>query len=161
MKLREPYYVEDMGLNQPYLSMLLISPFCDFSCKNCINKHLQENIVQNFNLMSLSNAFEDNPFFQGLTIAGLEPFLSGIPFLSEIKKFIEFNEIEKITLYTRFNIGDLFVKSYLDIIKNINTVKDFYVKTGNYVENKNSKIIYLDNWGIELASDNQNFIKYK
>lgn len=180
MKLREPFYIEDMGLNQPYLSMLLISPYCDYTCKGCINKHLQNNEVKEFTLEELSEVYNNNPFFQGITIAGLEPFISKadcinygscesiVPIqdqldsiLYDARKFIMLNQIEKVTVYTRFTLEYNNVSTYIQCLKNLDCIKELYLKTGNYIEGKNNKIVTIGDWSITLVSDNQNFERIK
>jgi hypothetical protein len=180
MKLREPFYYEDMGLNQPYLSMFLVAPYCDFTCEDCQNIHLKDNRIQDFDIEELSKIYRDNPFYQGITIGGLEPFLSKadctyyssceswIPvkdqldiILLDVRKFIMVNEIQKVTIYTRFTLKHSGVSSYIQCLKNLDCVKELYLKTGEYVVGSNSKIVTLNDWSITLASDNQNFERIK
>lgn len=157
LKLNNPYFIENIYTDQPYSSMLLIAPNCDFKCKNCQNKHLFGN-VQDISIDILKNEYYSNPFFEGITIGGLEMFLSGDEFLQEIIDFIKLCDIKKVTLYTRFDINDEFVIKFLNELKKIN-IDELYIKYGEYIENSNKKIIEINNWKIILASDNQNFIK--
>jgi organic radical activating enzyme len=180
MKLREPFYYEDMGLNQPYLSMFFIAPYCDFTCKDCQNLHLKDNNIQDFTIEELSKLYKDNPFYQGITVGGLEPFLSKadctyygnceawIPIqdqldtiLHDIQKFIMLNKIQKVTIYTRFTLEYNNISSYIKCLKNLDCIKELYLKTGEYIEGSNSKIVTIPGWSITLASDNQNFEKIK
>lgn len=157
LKLGSPYFIENIYTDQPYSSMLLIAPNCDFKCKNCQNKHLASSVMD-ISLDILKYEYESNPFFEGITIGGLEMFLSGDNFLQEIIDFIKLCNIKKVTLYTRFDINNELVVKFLNELKKIN-VDELYIKYGEYIEKSNKKIIEINNWKIILASSNQNFIK--
>jgi len=160
MLLANPYFVEDLGKDQPYLSMLLIASNCDFSCEGCQNIHLK-NTVKDISIETLVVEYNENPFFQGITVGGLEIFLSGEDFLKDLIKLLNLTKTENFTIYTRFELGDIFVGKFINTIKDIKTLKNIFIKTGKYCKDRKSIKKYFDNWEISLASDNQDFIKIK
>ncbi len=157
MELANPYYLENIYADQPYSSMLLIAPQCDFKCDGCQNIHLK-NDFKDIKLDFLIKEFKNNPFFEGITVGGLEIFLSGENFLKDLIKFIQMGDIKKITIYKRFDKDYPLLKKIIEEIK-ILQVDELYLKYGEYKKNRKSKIVQIKNWSIKLASDNQNFIK--
>ena len=142
MKLREPYFLENIGRDQPYMSMLLIAPYCNFSCEGCQNRHLAEGKIKDFSIEELIMEYNSNPFYQGITVGGLEIFNSGNDFIDDILYFIEKCEIENITIYTKYTMDNFKVKILIELIKNISTVKNFYLKTGEFkLREKNENTI--------------------
>lgn len=159
MKLRSPYFVEDILKDQPYSSMLLISPYCDFQCEGCQNIHLKEEPIFNFGIDKLKEIYNKNPFFKGVTLAGLEPLLSGDEFWEDFYKFLEITEIENLTIYTRFDYNNSQVQEIIENIKEISCIQNFYIKCGEYNNKLDKKNIQIGNWEIEIASSNQTFNK--
>jgi len=162
MLLREPYFVENIGRDQPYLSMLLIAPYCTFKCVGCQNKHLGCNQLNNFSKKELIDIYNDNPFYKGITIAGLEIFDSGEKFLNDVLDFISYEKITKVTIYTRLSIDDIKVQNIIKKIKNLNNIKEFYLKIGEFkYQEENENTVKINNWEISLYNKEQNFIKIK
>ena len=162
MLLREPYYIENLGRDQPYLSMLLIAPYCTFKCIGCQNKHLGDNTLKNFSNNELIDIYNSNPFFQGVTIAGLEIIDSGRDFQNNVIEFIKLAKIPKVTIYTRYHKNSPEVELLSQEIKNINSIKEFYLKSGEFkLQSKNENIVKINNWEISLYNKEQNFEKIK
>ncbi|MFA6878385.1 MAG: 4Fe-4S cluster-binding domain-containing protein [Fusobacterium sp.] len=158
MLLREPYYMENMGRDQPYLSMLLIAPYCTFKCKGCQNKHLGQNQTKNFSTKELQNIYKSNPFFQGVTIAGLEIFDSGEKFQEDFINFISYEKITKVTVYTRYKKDSKEVLNLVKKIKALKNIENFYIKTGEFrLQEKNENTVKIGNWEILLYNKEQDF----
>lgn len=158
MLLREPYYVENIGRDQPYLSMLLIAPYCTFKCQGCQNKHLGQNTLKDFSIKDLQDAFNSNPFFQGVTIAGLEIFDSGVKFQEDFLNFISYKKIRKVTVYTRYHKDSKEVSNLVKKIKTLKNIKNFYIKTGEFrLQEKNENTVKIGNWEILLYNKEQDF----
>lgn len=160
MLLANPYFVENVFQDQPYSSMLLIAPNCDFTCEGCQNKHLKDN-YRDFDIGYLVDIYKENPFYQGITVGGLEIFLSGDKFLKDLLEFIKKAKVGKITIYTRFELGYNRLNYFIDSLNALPFLKELYVKTGNYDKNLESKIIKINNWELKLSSENQDFNKIK
>ena len=163
MKLRNPFFKENFS-DQPYFSMYMVAPFCKSVCEGCQNKNLLEYEIKEFGLQELIKEYSSNNYYQGITIAGLEIFDSGKEFINNLLEFIETLKIDKITIYTRYELSDLCLINLIDKIKNFDFVKEFYVKTGSYNKKEKSKTLYFENnvgniFKIKLASSNQNFIR--
>ena len=156
MKLRNPFFVDNIS-DQPYFSMYLIAPFCKAVCEGCQNKNLLNKEIKDFEIEKLVNIYNDNIFYEGVTIAGLEVFDSYV--INDFLEFVKRAKTKKVTLYTRYEKESEEVKSFIEEIKKIKTVKECYIKTGSYIENAKSKTLYFEKikWEITLASENQNF----
>jgi hypothetical protein len=158
MKLRNPYFIENLFTDQPYSSLILVTPYCYGTCYKCQNKNLNNFDIKDFSLGELMDEYKNNPFVDGVTVAGLEICDSGDDFITDLIILIKELHIKKLTIYSRYYLVD-------DVLSNIVKkcieldLEEFYVKTGEYIHNSNSKIIKIDNWSITLASDNQNFEK--
>ena len=152
--------------DQPYSSMLLVSPYCDFKCNNCHNIHLSKETIVDFPVDELVEKYNANPFYKGITLAGLEPSFNTDEFFDDLYSFIEKAKVEKVTIYTRLNYDEIptsiglynFIRNC--IIKLDNT-KKLYLKTGAYIDGCKSKTVEISNWKIKLASQNQQFITIK
>lgn len=165
MKLRRPFFIENDYRDQPYFSMVLMAPYCDFSCKGCQNSKFKHDPVENISINELISEYNSNKLYQGVTVEGLELFLSGAKFKRDLIEFLTKGRISNVTIYTRFTINDEKVKNFIDEIKNIETLGNIYLKTGIYKKNEESKICSFNiggsDWEIELASSNQDFVKIK
>lgn len=160
MLLGNPFFTENLMRDQPYQSMLLIAPNCDFTCKGCQNA-LLGNDSSYFEVEDVVYEYDKNPFFEGITVGGLELFLSGDDFLEDFASVVEISKTENVTIYTRFELVDSFVSGYLKRISEIPTVKNLYIKTGKYDEQLKSKTTSIGRWTMRLASSNQNFYTIK
>ena len=156
MKLRNPFFIDNTS-DQPYFSMYLIAPFCKGVCEGCQNKHLLKAQIKDFSIDDLVNEYQNNIWYEGITVAGLEIFDSDIE--NDLLEFIEKAEIKKITIYTRLEKSNKKVIVFLSKVKQINTVKELYIKTGDYINGAKEKTLYFETikWEIKLASENQNF----
>lgn len=163
MKLRNPFYIENLYQDQPYASLILVAPYCDFKCQGCQNKSLGGKEIKDYDVMSILVEYLNNPFVDGITLAGLEPFIGDEnDYLIDVLMLIQMARINKITIYTRFDLNNEKVSSYINQIYKLDFVKDLFIKTGEYIQNSKSKEIKLINdnnniWSITLASENQDF----
>lgn len=160
MELANPYFIENIYQDQPYSSMLLIAPHCDFTCEGCQNKHLK-NDFKDIELNFLVEEYNKNPFFEGITVGGLEIFLSGEDFKDELISLIKKTKSKNLTIYTRFEKYDKVVFEYIEKLKQIDTLKNIYLKTGKYMLEHKKKKIKIKNFEITLGSSNQTFEKIK
>lgn len=160
MKLRAPFYLENFFQDQPYFSLLLIAPYCDFSCYNCQNRHLSANEVRNFTIEKLAAVFGNNPFVEGITIGGLEPLLSPGDFIKEVVELIRLTGIRKVTFYTRFTSETKQVKELLAQLATLD-LDLLCLKTGRYISSlEEARMQFVEggeNWQINLGSKNQDF----
>lgn len=156
MKLRNPFFIDNIS-DQPYFSMYLISPFCTGVCEGCQNKHLLKAEIKDYSINDLIEKYKNNIWYEGITVAGLEIFDSDIE--NDLIDFIKKAEIKKVTIYTRYERNSKEVKRLIEKMKQIKTVKEFYIKTGCYIKGAKEKTLYFETikWEIKLASDNQNF----
>ena len=156
MKLRNPFFIDNTS-DQPYFSMYLIAPFCKGVCEGCQNKHLLKTEIKDFSIDDLVNEYQNNIWYEGITVAGLEIFDSDIE--NDLIDFIKKAEIKKVTIYTRYERKSKEVKRLIEKMKQIKTLTEFYIKTGCYIEGTKKKTLYFETikWEIKLASDNQNF----
>lgn len=166
MLLRNPFFRDNLWRDQPYSSMLLVAPYCDFKCNPCFcqNAALKNASLINFSIDELVKEFKSNPFVDGITLAGLEPFLSSevdSSWWSETISFIEKAEIKKVTIYTRFEKTDEEVSDVINKITSLENVNEFYLKTGMFIKDSKQKEIKIRDWTLTLASDNQNFERVK
>ena len=156
MKLRNPFFVDNIS-DQPYFSMFLVAPFCKNVCAGCQNSGLLKKEIKDFDINFLIKEYENNPYYEGITIAGLEIFDSDM--LEDLITFIIKGKIKKLTVYTRYERQSKEVLSLIEKMKQIKTLTEFYIKTGCYIEGAKEKTLYFETikWEIKLASDNQNF----
>jgi len=134
-------------------SMFIIFPSCSFKCdkengnKICQNSSLiKENDIE-YSIESIVNRYILNPLTNALVLGGLEPFDSYEDLKELIYQFREkTNDI--IIIYTGYYENEINDKiNYLKKYENI------IIKFGRYVPN--SKHLYDELLGIELASNNQ------
>lgn len=167
MKLRNPYFVENMMHDQPYCSLLLVAPFCDGACHCCQNLILNDADLIDVSVNDLVSEYQNNPFIDGVTVAGLEICLSGDDFIQDFIEFVEKANVPKVTIYTRFTMAiSPVLCSLLDKLTLLQSVKELYCKTGAYQEHYHNKEITLNSnndriWKLTLASDNQDFFVVK
>lgn len=163
MKLRAPYFVDNLFQDQPYASMLLVAPYCDFKCKECQNLPLSTGDVSNFSPRDLAVAFHSNPFVEGVTLGGLEFTKSPKEDIDDFLHFVRLAKIPKVTLYTRETLEHYIVLDVVQKLLQIPTVTEAYLKTGIFDPSRPAKRVTLEpiNWHVTLSSDNQNFIKLK
>lgn len=146
MKLRSPFYLENLFRDQPYASLLLIAPDCFNHCIGCHNQHLKEATTEDFSVVQLVEIYKSNPFVQGITLGGLEPGHCTEDWYAELLEFIEKAGIERVTVYT--SLDEPFIQL---------PCKETYWKTGKYFEGLPKKTVQLGKFSIELASANQRF----
>jgi hypothetical protein len=164
MKFRNPFFTENIMQDQPYCSLLLVAPFCDGACPGCQNAVLSESDVVDFTVDELVKSYTDNPFVDGITVAGLEICLSGEDFVRDLVTFIERAGVPRVTIYSRFPAEYAKLRAILARIEGIPTVQELYCKTGMYIQNGTSKKVVLNStasceqtWTLSLASANQEF----
>jgi hypothetical protein len=164
MKFRNPYFTENIMQDQPYCSLLLVAPYCDGACPGCQNSLLSDSDVIDFTVPELVQSYCENPFVDGITVAGLEICLSGEEFVRDLIEFIEKAAVPRVTIYSRFPAEYPKLRAILSRIEGIPTVQELYCKTGMYVQNVTGKKIVLNSsagseqtWTLSLASANQDF----
>lgn len=149
MLLRNPFMVENIYQDQPYISLLLVSPFCANSCIGCHNQELKNKELKDYSLLDLTMYYLKHNLVEGITVAGLEPYHSGDEWWSELQKFILTADIKKVTIYTSYN----YIKSL--------ECDELYYKLGSYNNNLKPKEVIIGDWSITLGSSNQDFIKVR
>lgn len=164
MRLRNPYFLENLYQDQPYASLLLVAPDCDFRCPGCQNRSVGAAEVVDVPVAELAAEYAANPFVDGITVAGLEVCLSGQDFWDELCLLIARAEIPQVTLYTRFSRSHPVLRALLERIARIGCVESLFVKTGMYVAGRPARTVTLEGretWSVRLASDNQEFAVIK
>jgi hypothetical protein len=164
MKFRNPFFLENIMQDQPYCSLLLVAPFCDGACPGCQNTVLNDADVLDVSVAELAKTYRENPFVDGITVAGLEICLSGEEFVNDLVSFIERAQVPRVTIYSRFPPEHPRLKSILSRIAAIGSVEELYCKTGMFMQNSASRSVVLKSnnaqgqtWTISLASSNQEF----
>lgn len=163
MKLKAPYYIENLFQDQPYASLLLVAPYCDFKCVKCHNAPLVASEVGSFSPRELLIAYNSNPFVQGVTLGGLEFTKSPKEDLDDFIMFLRMAKVPKVTLYTRETFDHYIVMDMVQQILQLPAVTEAYLKTGAFDISRPTKRVELADpeWSITLASDNQNFLRLK
>ena len=154
MKLRHPFFVENFHQDQPFCSMLMICPYCDFTCEGCQNKHLANYHVKDFSVDELVKEYKSNPFYEGVTLGGLEVSLSGEGFIEDFVDFVSLSGIKNVCIYTRENEENIFIQKLLMELLFVDKV---YIKTGKYIPFQPILKVDIGDWSIELGSSNQTF----
>ena len=150
MKLRSPFFIDNLGSDQPYNSMLVIAPYCHTRCPDCHNKHLRSGELKEFTPLGLAEIFLSNPFWEGVTLGGLEGMDGSEHWWKDFKEFLTLANVKKLTVYTsQYSFYPLPM------------VKELYYKFGDYRPDLPSKEVEVEGWKITLASDNQEFIKIR
>lgn len=166
MELRNPFMQENLFQDQPYASLLLVAPHCDFRCPGCQNRDVAAADVRDFSVDEMVAEYSSNPFVDGITVAGLEVCLSGPAFWDDLCKFVARAEIPRVTLYTRFPRRHSVLRVLLERLAAIPTLAELYVKTGAYVAGEVERTVTLRQrgrqlWTLKLASSNQSFFVIK
>lgn len=150
--------------DQPYCSLLLVAPFCDGACPGCQNTVLNDADVLDVSVTELAKTYRENPFVDGITVAGLEICLSGEEFVNDLVAFVKEAAVPRVTIYSRFAPNHPKLKAILARIAEVTSVEELYCKTGMFMQNGSTKTVVLKNvaeggqtWTISLASANQEF----
>ena len=149
MLLRSPFFIDNLGADQPYNSMHIIVPYCYNGCMGCQNAHLKEGELKEFTPEELAEEFKSNPFWEGVTLGGLEPHFCKPHWWKEFERFLELGEVEKLTIYTAMT----------EPLMHFSGVEEVYWKLGGYDRHGESYEVSVGDWKITLASKNQKFIK--
>jgi len=156
MRLRSPFYTENLGTDQPYNSLMLLCPHCDFTCPGCQNVHLAKEPLTDFSIEELADLIASQLICdEGLTIGGLEFTKSGEGFIQELARLCESASVKNLTIYTREEIDHDYIVEAIKVLKPV--VDHLYIKTGRYIAGAPSKLVTLGDFQITLASDNQNY----
>lgn len=162
MRLRFPYCQENFMQDQPYPSLLLVAPDCDLSCPGCHNGSLQGQEVRDISVDKIAREYKKNVFVEGITVGGLEICLSGEEFLFDLRNLIQKAGVEKLTLYTRFNLSDAKLRRIISFL-DLDQISEFFVKTGRYIGSMYSRRETLvhdisgKSWTLKLGSSAQAF----
>jgi hypothetical protein len=132
----------------------MVCPFCDFTCEGCQNKHLVDCEVKEFSVEDLVYEYKSNPFYDGVTLGGLEVTFSGDDFIDDFIDFIKKAGIKNVCIYTRESETNPYI---LRILKGLHLVCNLYIKTGRYISCLPSLKVKVMDWCIELGSSNQKF----
>lgn len=155
MLLRNPFFQDNLGQDQPYNSILLVAPYCSFPCEGCQNKHLQDAELKEFSVGKIAERYLTNPFAEGITVGGLEPFESGEEFFKDLLDLC-IRIKPRLTIYTRFSYDE--VKPIVDEF--IPHVTELYLKTGPYEENAGTRTFEFNDQVVTIGS-NQDFLQLK
>jgi hypothetical protein len=149
MLLRNPIVTENMS-DQPYHSMMLIAPFCIRGCAGCHNNHLQKERLSAVPVEWLIDKYQSNPFFEGVTVSGLDPYYCSYEWWDEFDIFVELATVEKVTIYTGH-------PSPFRVFPD--SVKEVYWKVGSYEQGTDKATFKIGGFEILLASNNQKFLQ--
>lgn len=129
----------------PFIGSILIAPHCYRNCKDCHNQHLKDDKVQEEKIEEILRRILDNPFDEGIILAGLEWTYSP----EDMKCIIEesLREKLKVMLYTYMN-EDKFKNEFPSIYK-----KKIWVKFGKFDLTKEDDNYY--SYGVKLSTKNQ------
>jgi len=171
MLLRYPYFTNDIGGDQPWHSMKLIAPYCDFLCAGCQNRHLGQAELKDFSPESLKGIYESlAPFVEGVTIGGLEVNFCDFGWLQDLLSFINGAKSPKLLIYTRQSDWSELSESLqytLEALSELPTLEFLAVKYGRYLADRPKRIeTFIPEadatpWSLSLASDNQFLKIYK
>lgn len=143
-------------INYKVPSMFLISCYCDFKCCHeqnldvsiCQNEPMAKQLIKEFSIETIYNAFINNDISKAIVIGGLEPMKQFEEFLSLIKYFRDKGCDSDFVLYTGYYKNE--------IEEQINQLKQYpniVIKFGRFVPNDTAH--YDDILGITLVSSNQ------
>jgi pyruvate-formate lyase-activating enzyme len=133
----------------PFVGALICADGCKFNCEDCINEELKYSESFYMSDIDIISRVLNNPFNQGIILAGLEWTLQP----NEMFKLIELaldNNLEVI-LYTGFD-EEMLRKLYPHLFR-----LPIYIKCGRY--NKELLVNDYKMFGVKLASSNQKIIK--
>jgi len=147
MLLRFPFVVDNDHSDQPYFSMQLIAPYCYNSCIGCHNSQIRQTSLKDFSISYIIGEYNANPFWEGMTLGGLEPEHSGDYWWEDVQRIVDGTGMENLTIYTSTdNVRDI-------------KVKNLYYKTGEYRRADLPHTVEIGDWAVVLASQNQRFFK--
>lgn len=140
----------DSRFDAPFVGTLIAGTTCKGNCKGCCNQHLLDSTSYEEDSSVLINSIVENPFSEGIILAGLE--WSDQP--EEMMALIHEarNNSLEIILYTR-HTEEYMRKTFPELF----TMNGLYIKFGEYDETK----IVNDNvhYGVPLISSNQYILK--
>lgn len=144
-------YVEKNRLGDaPFLGTLIAGYTCKGNCKGCCNQHILGSTVYEEDSSVLINSIVDDPFSEGIILAGLE--WSDQP--EEMLCLIDEARSKslEVILYTR-HTEEYMRETFPELFK----MSGLYIKFGEYDETK----IVNDNihYGVPLISSNQYILK--
>jgi len=151
-------------------AMLLVTPYCNFKCVDCQNKHLLQLETKNFPDEEILERFFKNPLTSAIIFGGLEPLDS----ILEVRKFIHLlgckvyaEELEKptVVIYTGYELREIDSDLYWSGLgPEMHQYNKCILKYGRYAPEYDKDGKRIDIWnedlGVFLASPNQNTIKY-
>lgn len=133
----------------PFIGALLVAPSCSHDCPGCINNHLKNSEAQISDLVDILLDITNDPFDEGIILAGLEWTESPDDMQQLILSALTWGL--KVMLYTHMT-EDEFKEKFPIIYK-----LPIWVKFGEYDATK----LVDDNiqYGVKLATSNQ-YIKF-
>lgn len=180
MKIRYKGIIHERTEDSPFVGALIIAPTCKMKCRGCFNKDLkkQENLTAT--AQEIIAEVQDNPFNEGIILAGLEWSESPSELL---ELMIEASDKGlKVMVYTgceleqfQARIGqscaekvgvpkelkeekDSLIWTYIGSqILDFYITDDYYIKCGKYLHSEYTADRVQ--FGVKLASSNQNIYK--
>lgn len=131
----------------PFVGALVCAISCHIGCKGCFNQSLKSAPTKVQYISTLLDDIQNNPFNEGLILAGLEWSQQPRELIAILKE-ATFRKMPVI-VYTGYS-KDIFLKRVPRIVE----FPDVFIKYGGYDETKLS--LTHEAYGIRLASTNQN-----
>jgi len=150
MKVKYKRLMDNFYGDAPFMGCLLVVPSCKNDCEGCQNQHLKREDTFVSEVKDVGLAIEENPFWEGIILGGLEPLDDKRNFKA-LMKVVEVSKVKSLCIYTSYEIEDI----NMDLIPS--NIKNLYIKTGKYDRTLSSKHIQYNGWILDLASNNQNF----
>ncbi len=132
----------------PFIGALICADKCYYNCPDCCNEELKYSEPFYMEDTEIINRILNNPFNQGIILAGLEWTLQPKEMLRLIELALD-NKL-KVILYTGMNEFELRMK-FPQIFE-----LPIYIKCGRYIKELHTDDYYL--YGVKLASTNQKII---
>ncbi|HHV39690.1 MAG TPA: 4Fe-4S cluster-binding domain-containing protein [Tepidimicrobium sp.] len=137
--------VHNVVNDAPFVGAMAIAPECHRGCKDCFNQHLKEKPLLEATAGEIVDAVAENPFDQGVILAGLEWTYS--PDALHALIWTALNKGLQVMLYTYME-EEQFKKAFPHLHD-----MPIWVKFGEYDHNRKTKTHVQ--YGVSLASSNQ------
>lgn len=137
--------VHNVVNDAPFVGAIVIAPECHRGCKDCFNQHLKKKPLLEATAGKIVDAVLENPFDQGIILAGLEWTYS--PDALHALIWTALNKGLQVMLYTSME-EEQFKKAFPHLCD-----MPIWVKFGKYDSDKKTKTHVQ--YGVSLASSNQ------
>lgn len=145
MLIRYKGIYTDRG-DAPFVGTLISAISCDHGCKGCINDPIKSQDYQEVDSEILIQRVKDDPFQEGIILAGLEWTLQRDEMMHLIN--LALSSDLKVILYTYHTKSEL-----QELVPELYKCKGVYVKYGEYREDLRVEGYY--SYGVRLATSNQ------